>query len=95
MMCATMQPTSNAVMLSSLARGDLWAAVVLVAAPPALMCATVIVLVLAVERKRRVEAIKALPPVVDALARQVGSVRGRHARAADAPQGEAGIGRAS
>lgn len=81
-MSTTMPPTSAAVMLSSLARADVWAAVVLVAAPTALVCGTVIVLVLAVERKCRVEAIKALPPLVHALAHQVGIFSGRHARTA-------------
>jgi hypothetical protein len=42
-------------MLNSLATADVWAVVVLVTAPTALVCGTVIVLVLAVGRKSRVE----------------------------------------
>lgn len=95
-MCATMLSTSTAVMLSSVSRTDAWAAVALVAAPTALLCGTVIVLVLAVERRHRVEAIKALPPLVDALARQLASFGGRHARAGSrrTPR-KTGIGRTS
>lgn len=76
-MYATTPPTINAVMLSSLVRAEVWAVIVLVAVPMALMCGTVIVLVLTVERKRRVQAIKALPPLVYALARQIGSLGGK------------------
>jgi uncharacterized protein YneF (UPF0154 family) len=64
-------------MLSSLARAEVWVAIVLVVVPTALVCGTVIVLVLAVERKDRVHAIKAMPPLVHALIRQVGSLAGR------------------
>jgi len=67
-MYATTPPTINAVMLSSLARAEVWAAIVLVAVSMALVCGTVIVLVLTVERRQRVQAIKALPPLVYALA---------------------------
>lgn len=45
----------------------LWLILAAVAAPVALACITAIVLVLSVDRSKRVEAIKALPPVMAAL----------------------------
>jgi hypothetical protein len=82
-------------MLSSLATADVWAVVVLVTAPTALVCGTVIVLVLAVGRRNRVEVIKALPPLLHALASQAGSI-GRHARGEiRRASGRPGIGRTS
>lgn len=45
----------------------LWLALAAVVVPVALVCATVVVLVLSVERGKRVDAIRALPPVVAAL----------------------------
>lgn len=66
----------GAIVLSSLGRAEVWVAIVLVAVPTALVCGTVIVLVLAVERKDRVHAIRALPPLVQALVRQVGRLAG-------------------
>jgi hypothetical protein len=56
-------------MLGSLANAEVWVAVALVVIPTALACGTVIVLILAVERKSRVQAIRALPPLVCGLAR--------------------------
>lgn len=76
-MCATMSSTINGVMLSSPAWAEVWVVIVLVAVPTALVCGTVIILVLTVERKQRVQAIKALPPLVSALARQIGSLGGK------------------
>lgn len=68
-MCATRLATINANMLGSLAKAEVWVAIVLVAVPMALVCGTVIILVLTVERRYRVQAIKALTPLVHALAR--------------------------
>ena len=79
-MCGTVLSTATAVMLGSLAEAEVWVALVLVVIPTALVCATVIILVLAVERRDRVLAIKALPAVVIALGRQAGSRVLRHAR---------------
>lgn len=82
-------------MLNSVAMPDVWAVVMLVTAPTALVCGTVIVLVLAVGRRDRVEVIKALPPLVHALARQLGNI-GRHARSESRrTSGRAGTGRTS
>lgn len=75
-MYVTAPSVINAIVLSSLGRAEVWVAIVLVAVPTALVCGTVIVLVLAVERKDRVHAIRALPPLVQALARRVGSLAG-------------------
>lgn len=81
-MCVTTQPSSTVHMISSLAHAELWVAVVVVAIPTALACATAIVLLLAVERRDRVQAIRALPPLVHALARHAGGQGIRHAHAA-------------
>jgi len=47
--------------------GHLWLAVAAAAVPCVLACITAIVLVLSVDRGNRVEAIKALPPVITAI----------------------------
>lgn len=49
--------------------GHLWLAVAAAAVPCALACVTAIVLVLSVDRGDRVEAIKALPPVITAISK--------------------------
>lgn len=53
--------------LSVTARTELWLALVLISIPTVLACATVIILALSVERRKRVEAIKVLPGVLNAL----------------------------
>jgi hypothetical protein len=55
-------------MAGSLVQAEAWVGMVLVI-PTAVVCATIIILVLAVERKDRVQAIKALPPIAIALGR--------------------------
>ena len=47
----------------------LWLAVAAAAVPRVLACVTAIVLVLSVDRGNRVEAIKALPPVITAISK--------------------------
>jgi hypothetical protein len=47
--------------------GHLWLILVAAVVPAVLACVTSVILVLSVERSKRVEAIKALPPVVAAL----------------------------
>jgi hypothetical protein len=47
--------------------GHLWLILVATVVPAVLACVTSVILVLSVERSKRVEAIKALPPVVAAL----------------------------
>jgi hypothetical protein len=47
--------------------GHLWPILVAAVVPAVLACVTSVILVLSVERSKRVEAIKALPPVVAAL----------------------------
>jgi hypothetical protein len=59
--------TAAAAGVGSALGAHLWLALAAVAVPVALVCATVVVLVLSVERGKRVEAIRALPPVVVAL----------------------------
>jgi hypothetical protein len=82
-------------MLSAVAIANVWVVVMLVTAPIAMVCGTVIVLVLAVSRRDRVEVIKALPPLVHALGRQVGNTR-RHGRSESrCTPGQAGIDRIS
>lgn len=49
--------------------GHLWLAVAAAAVPCVLACVTAIVLVLSVDRGNRVEAIKALPPVITAISK--------------------------
>jgi hypothetical protein len=49
--------------------GHLWLILVAAVVPAVLACVTSVILVLSVERSKRVEAIKALPPVVAALNR--------------------------
>jgi hypothetical protein len=80
-MCATIQSASTAAMIGSLTTLELWVAVVFVAIPTALACATAIVLVLTVERRDRLQAIQALPPLLYALARNAESWRLKLARA--------------
>ena len=77
-MCSILMSSSARTMLSSLAKVEVWAAVVLVVIPTALACGTVIVLVLAVDRKNRVQAIKALSPLVYGLTRQARTRTTRH-----------------
>lgn len=79
--CATIQPASTAAMIGSLTTLELWIAVVFVAIPTALACATAIVLVLTVERRDRLQVIQALPPLLYALARNAESRKMRLARA--------------
>jgi len=50
-----------------LVAGHLWLILVAVVVPTMLACITSVILVLSVERSKRVEAIKALPPVMTAL----------------------------
>lgn len=61
--------------------GHLWLAVAAAAVPCVLACITAIVLVLSVDRGNRVEAIKALPPVISAVNKTalnlIGLPRGR------------------
>jgi hypothetical protein len=62
--------------------GHLWLIVAAAAVPAVLACITAIILVLSVERGKRVEAIKALPPVISAvnktaLSNLIGLPRGR------------------
>jgi hypothetical protein len=94
-MCETLPAAATASTLSSLAEAEVWVALMLVAIPTALTCATVIVLVLAVERRDRVQAVKALPPVVKALGIQAvsrmlrhGRVRSKQSISVSHPQGE-------
>ncbi len=47
----------------------LWLAIAAAAVPCTLVCITAIVLVLAVDRGNRVEAIKALPPLITAISK--------------------------
>jgi hypothetical protein len=47
--------------------GHLWLAIAAAAVPCALACLTAIVLVFMVKRENRVEAIKALPPLITAI----------------------------
>jgi len=49
--------------------GHLWLAVAAAAVPCVVACVTAIVLVLSVDRGNRVEAIKALPPVITAISK--------------------------
>ena len=49
--------------------GHLWLILVAGVVPAVLACVTSVILVLSVERSQRVEAIKAMPPVVTALNR--------------------------
>jgi hypothetical protein len=51
----------------SLVVGHLWLIFAAAVVPVVLACITAVVLVLSVERSKRVEAIKALPPVIAAL----------------------------
>lgn len=51
----------------SLVAGHLWLILAAAVVPAALVCILSVVLVLSVERSKRVEAIKALPPVIAAL----------------------------
>jgi len=62
--------------------GHLWLIVAAAAVPAVLACITTIILVLSVERGKRVDAIKALPPVISAvnktaLSNLIGLPRGR------------------
>ena len=52
-----------------LVAGHLWLILVAAVVPTVLACITSVILVLSVERSKRVEAIKALPPVMTALNR--------------------------
>jgi len=66
--------------------GHLWLAVAAAAVPCVLACITTIVLVLSVDRGNRVEAIKALPPVVTAISKTAVTVRRTgHSLGATAP----------
>jgi len=47
--------------------GHLWLILVAAVVPAVLACVTSVILVLSVERTKRVEAIQALPPIVAAL----------------------------
>jgi hypothetical protein len=51
----------------TLVAGHLWLILAAAVVPMALACITSVVLVLSVDRSKRVEAIKALPPVMAAL----------------------------
>ena len=51
----------------TLVAGHLWLILAAAVIPMALACITSVVLVLSVDRSKRVEAIKALPPVMAAL----------------------------
>jgi hypothetical protein len=51
--------------------GHLWLAVTAAAIPCVLACITAIVLVLSVDQGNRLEAIKALPPVITAISKTV------------------------
>jgi len=53
--------------IGAIITGHLWLIVVAAAVPAVLACITAIILVLSVERGKRVEAIKALPPVISAV----------------------------
>jgi hypothetical protein len=55
--------------------GHLWLAVAAAAVPCVVACITAIVLVLSVDRGNRVEAIKALPPVINAISKTALTVR--------------------
>jgi hypothetical protein len=74
----------------SLVAGHLWLIFAAAVAPVALACITAVVLVLSVERSKRVEAIKALPPVMAALNHPATSrpraLEGRHK--STSPEGE-------
>jgi|HubBroStandDraft_1064217.scaffolds.fasta_scaffold347412_2 hypothetical protein len=68
--------------VGALITGHLWLIVAAAAVPAVLACITAIVLVLSVEPGKRVEAIKALPPVISAvnktaLSNLIGLTRGR------------------
>ena len=78
-------------MLNTLATADVWAVIVLVTAPTALVCGTVIVLVLAVGRRHRVEVIKALPELVHALTCHVRNIGRRPRGESRRTSGRAGI----
>lgn len=70
-MLTSTSPASEIIMLIQIPRAGVWVIIALASLPTALVCGTVIVLVLAVERGQRVEAIKALPPLVRGLAQHV------------------------
>jgi hypothetical protein len=68
--------------IGAMITGHLWLIVAAAAVPAVLACITAIILVLSVERGKRVEAIKALPPVISAvnktaLSNLIGQPRGR------------------
>lgn len=82
-------------MLSAVAIANVWIVVTLVTAPIAMVCGTAIVLVLTVSRTDRLEAIKALPPLVHALGRQGGNTE-RHGHSENRrTSGRTGIDRTS
>jgi predicted outer membrane lipoprotein len=60
-------PATTAAALSLAVKIEVWVALLLVGIPTALACATAIILALSVERRDRVEAIKALPALLNAL----------------------------
>jgi hypothetical protein len=66
-MGATTRLAMAAAGIDSVLSGHIWLLCAMIVAPAVLICLTSIVMVLAVERRRRVEAIKALAPVVATL----------------------------
>ncbi len=57
----------------TLVAGHLWLILAAAVIPMALACITSVVLVLSVDRSKRAEAIKALPPVIAALSQPAAS----------------------
>lgn len=72
--------------------GHLWLAVAAAAVPCALACITAIILVLTVESGKRVEAIKALPPLIRAIGTTRSATLPRPQRSAARTRPEAGTG---
>lgn len=68
-MYEAMSSALRAVTAGPVGQAEVLVALLVVAVPTFLVCATVIILVVAVERKNRVQAIRALAPLVTALVR--------------------------